>query len=138
MESTGIYWQSPYAALEQVGIQALVVNARHVKQVAGRMTDTGGAQRLAILARAGLLRGSFVPPARLRELRFVARHRQKLVGMLVSEKNRLHKTLSDAGIRLGVVVSDMHGKTARAMIEALIDGHTPTRVLTLADRRLKA
>lgn len=58
--------------------------------------------------------------------------------MLVSEKNRLHKTLSDAGIRLGVVVSDMHGKTARAMIEALIDGHTPTRVLTLADRRLKA
>jgi transposase len=35
MESTGIYWKSPYAALEAVGIRATVVNARHVKQVPG-------------------------------------------------------------------------------------------------------
>lgn len=104
----------------------------------GRKTDIGDAQWLATLARAGLLRGSFVPPTRLRKLRLVARQRQKLVGMLASEKNRLHKGLTDAGIRLGVVVSDVHGKTARAMIEALIDGQTPTQVLALANRRLKA
>ena len=59
-ESTGIYWKSPYAALEKQGIHALVVNARHVKQVPGRKTDFGDAQWLAILARSGLLRGSFV------------------------------------------------------------------------------
>ena len=35
MESTGIYWKSPYAALEQVGIVAKVVNARHVKNCTG-------------------------------------------------------------------------------------------------------
>lgn len=138
MESTGIYWKSPYAALERMGIAALVVNARHVKQVPGRKTDIGDAQWLATLARAGLLRGSFVPPARLRELRLVARQRVKLVGMLATEKNRLHKILTDAGIRLGVVVSDVHGKSARAMIEALLAGQTPTEVLGLADRRLKA
>jgi transposase len=66
MESTGIYWKSPYAALERCGIQALVVNARHVKQVPGRKTDIGDAQWLAILARSGLLRGGFVPPANFR------------------------------------------------------------------------
>ena len=79
MESTGIYWKSPYAALEAVGIQAKVVNARHVKNVPGRKTDVGDAHCLATLARAGLLRGSFVPPAKFRELRLIGRQRQKLV-----------------------------------------------------------
>jgi transposase len=138
MESTGIYWKSPYAALEAAGIRAKVVNARHVKQVPGRKTDIGDAQWLAMLSRAGLLRGSFVPPAKLRELRLIARQRQKLVGLLASEKNRLHKVLTDGGIRLGVVVSDVYGQSARAMIKALIQGAAPHEVLQLASRRLKA
>jgi transposase len=138
MESTGIYWKSPYAALEAVGIRAHVVNARHVKQVPGRKTDVGDAQWLATLSRAGLLRGSFVPPAKLRELRLIARQRQKLVGHLASEKNRVHKVLTDGGIRLGVVVSDLHGQSARAMVKAIIAGEPPHEVLKLASRRLKA
>lgn len=138
MESTGIYWKSPYAALEAVGIRAKVVNARHVKHVPGRKTDVGDAHWLATLARAGLLRGSFVPPAKLRELRLIARQRQKLVGQLASEKNRLHKVLTDSGIRLGVVVSDLHGQSARAMVKAIIAGQPPHAVLKLASRRLKA
>jgi transposase len=138
MESTGIYWRSPYAALETVGIRALVVNARHVKNVPGRKTDVGDAQWLATLARAGLLRGSFIPPAMLRELRLISRQRQKLVGQLSSEKNRLHKVLTDGGIRLGVVVSDVHGQSARAMIKALIAGRPPHDILEFASRRLKA
>ncbi len=138
MESTGIYWKSPYAALEAAGMRAQVVNARHVKNVPGRKTDVGDAQWLATLARAGLLRGSFIPPAKLRELRLIARQRQKLVGLLASEKNRLHKILTDGGIRLGVVVSDIHGQSARAMVKALIEGQPPHEVLQLASRRLKA
>ena len=138
MESTGIYWKSPYAALEQVGIVAKVVNARHVKNVPGRKTDIGDAQWLATLARAGLLRGSFVPPAKLRELRLISRQRQKLVGQLASEKNRLHKVLTDSGIRLGVVVSDLHGKSARLMVKAIIAGQPPEAIIKLASRRLKA
>jgi len=138
MESTGIYWKSPYAALEAVGVRAKVVNARHVKNVPGRKTDVADAQWLATLARAGLLRGSFVPPARLRELRLIGRQRQKLVGQLASEKNRLHKVLTDSGVRLGVVVSDLYGKSARAMVKAIIAGWTPQEVLVLASSRLKA
>jgi len=138
MESTGIYWKSPYAALEAVGIRALVVNARHVKNVPGRKTDVGDAQWLATLARAGLLRGSFIPPALLRELRLIARQRQKLVGQLASEKNRLHKVLTDSGIRLGVVVSDLHGQSARAMVKAIVAGRASHEVLDCASKRLKA
>jgi len=138
MESTGIYWKSPYAALEAVGIRAKVVNARHVKHVPGRKTDVGDAHWLAMLARAGLLRASFVPPAALRELRLIARQRQKLVGQLASEKNRLHKVLTDSGIRLGVVVSDLHGQSTRAMVKAIITGQAPQQVINLASRRLKA
>lgn len=138
MESTGIYWKSPYAALEAAGIRALVVNARHVKNVPGRKTDVGDAQWLATLARAGLLRGSFIPPAMMRELRLVSRQRQKLVGQLSSEKNRLHKVLTDGGIRLGVVVSDLHGQSARAMVKAIITGKPTQEVLELASKRLKA
>jgi transposase len=46
--------------------------------------------------------------------------------------------LTDGGIRLGVVVSDVHGQSARAMIKALIQGAAPHEVLPLASRRLKA
>jgi transposase len=69
MESTGIYWKSPHAALENVGIAARVLNAPHVKTVPGRKTDLTDAQWLATLARAGLLRASFIPQADIRHLR---------------------------------------------------------------------
>ncbi len=134
MESTGIYWKSPYAALEAVGIRAWVVNARHVKNVPGRKTDVGDAQWLATLARAGLLRASFLPPAEIRHLRLIARQRQKLGGILSSEKNRLHKLLADAGIRLNVLVSDLHGRAGRAMVKALIEGRPVPEILNLAGR----
>jgi len=134
MESTGIYWKSPYAALENVGILAWVVNARHVKNVPGRKTDVADAHWLATLARAGLLRQSFIPPADIRHLRLIARQRQKIGGMLASEKNRLHKLLADAGIRLNVLVSDIHGQAGRAMVKALIDGQSVPAVLNLAGR----
>jgi transposase len=137
MESTGIYWKSPYAALEKVGIRARVVNAQHVKKVPGRKTDTSDAEWLAMLARAGLLRGSFIPPEKLRNLRHISRYHQRTTAMLTSEKNRLVRLLSDAGIRLTAVVSDPHGVAARAMIDCLLDGGTPEQALRYTGR-LKA
>ena len=138
MESTGIYWKSPYAALETAGIRALVVNARYVKNVPGRKTDVADAQWLATLARAGLLHGSFIPPAQMRELRLISRERQKLVRYLSADKNRMHKILADSGVRLGVVISDIHGQSGRAMIKTLIAGQPINEVLACATNRLKA
>ena len=135
MQSTGVYWKSPFAALEAVGINAWVVNARHVKAVPGRKTDNmADAQWLATLARAGLLRASHVPRVDFRRLWLVARQRQKLVGVLSAEKNRLHKVLVDGGIRLNVLVSDVHGQSARAMIKALIRGAPISEILDLKGR----
>ena len=74
MESTGIYWKSPYAFLEQAGITTWVVNAHHVKHVPGRKTDMADSEWLAVLGRFGLVRGSFIPPQDLRELRLVSRY----------------------------------------------------------------
>jgi transposase len=128
MESTGIYWKSIYAALEQAGIPAHVVNARHARNVPGRKTDISDSEWLAQLGRFGLVKPSFVPPQDLRELRLVSRYRQKLAQTLAGEKNRLHKLLDDAGIKLGAVVADLGGVSAQAMIEGLIAG-TPVEQL---------
>jgi transposase len=137
MESTGIYWKSVYAALEAAGIPALVVNARHVKNVPGRKTDVADSEWLAQLARFGLLQGSFIPPKDLRELRLVSRYRRKLAGMLAGEKNRLHKLLDDAGVKLGGVVADIDGVSARKMVEGLIEGKAPSALATLGLGPLK-
>ena len=138
MESTGVYWKSVYEALEEQGVKIYVVNARYVKQVPGRKTDVLDSEWLAELARCGLLKPSFVPPKNLRELRLLTRYRQKLSGILAGEKNRLHKLLDDAGIRLGCVVSDIDGVSARQMIEALIEEKVvPSEVAELAKGRLR-
>jgi transposase len=137
MESTGIYWKSIYAHLERAGIQAWVVNAHFVKHVPGRKTDMNDSQWLAVLARFGLVRGSFIPPQDLRELRLVSRYRRKLTAMRASEINRLHKILDDGGIKLGGVVSDINGLSARAMVAGLIEGKSITALLDMARGRLK-
>jgi transposase len=137
MESTGIYWKNIYAALEKVGLPVSVVNARHVKQVPGRKTDVKDSQWLARLARYGLVKSSFIPPKDLRELRLIARYRTKLTGTLAGEKNRLHKTLDDAGVRLGNVVSEISGVTATEIIEGLITGMSIDNMLECTRGALK-
>ncbi len=137
MESTSIYWKAIFSALEGAGLTAHVVNARHVKNVPGRKTDVKDSQWLASLARFGLLRPSFIPPEDLRELRLLSRRRMKLKGILAGEKNRLHKVLDDAGIRLGSVVSDISGVSAQAIIDGLIDGMSPHQLMNFVRGRLK-
>lgn len=113
-----------------------MVNARHVKQVPGRKTDVKDSQWLAALARFGLLKGSFIPEKDLRELRVVTRYRIKLIGTLAGEKNRLHKLLDDAGIRLGNVVTDINGVSARSIINGLIEGKPSDQLLENIHGRL--
>jgi transposase len=137
MESTGIYWKGLYAHLERAGINVWVVNAHFVKHVPGRKTDMSDSQWLAVLARFGLVRGSFIPPQDLRELRLLSRYRRKLVAMRTSEVNRLHKILDDGGIKLGGVVSDINGLSAREMVAGLIDGKPINELLNMARGRLK-
>ena len=150
MESTGIYWKSVYAHLENAGVRAWVVNAHSIKYVPGRKpvlsvvegTDMADSEWLAVLARFGLVRASFIPPQDLRELRLVSRVLcqigRKLSAMCASEVNRLHKVLDDAGIKLGGVVSDINGVSARAMVSGLIEGKPVEQLLALAHGNMKS
>ena len=137
MESTGIYWKSVFAHLERAGMRAWVVNAHFIKHVPGRKTDMADSEWLAVLARFGLVRASFIPPQDLRELRLVSRYRRKLSAMCASEVNRLHKLLDDGGIKLGAVVSDVNGVSARAMVKGLIEQQSIEQLLDMARGRLQ-
>ena len=139
MEATGQYWKPIWYVLEERGLELLLVNARHVKILPGRKTDVGDAAWLCELAEHGLLRGSFVPPAAIRELRDLTRYRKRLIQTHTAECQRIHKTLEDASIRLGSVASDVLGVSGRAMLRALLDGERDPKVLAeLARGRLRS
>src|SRR5438270_13544809 len=85
MEATGQYWKPVWYVLEERGFALKLVNARHVKILPGRKTDVGDAAWLAELLEHGLLRGSFVPPPAIRELRDLTRYRKRLIQAVTSE-----------------------------------------------------
>lgn len=138
MESTGVYWKPVYYILED-SFTLLLVNAAHIKNVPGRKTDVRDCAWIAQLLGHGLLRGSFVPPVPIRELRDLTRYRKSLVHERTRETNRLHKLLEDAGVKLSSVATDILGVSGRAMVEALISGTTDAKVLAeLAKGRLRS
>jgi transposase len=137
MESTGVYWKPVHAVLEE-RFTCVVVNAAHVKQVPGRKTDVADCAWIAQLVEHGLVRGSFVPPRPIRDLRDLTRYRTTLTQDRVRQANRLHKVLEDAGIKLASVASDILGVSGRAMLTALVAGTTDPAVLAeLARGRLR-
>jgi transposase len=121
MESTGVYWKAVWNVLE--GHFLLVLgNAKKIKNVPGRKTDVKDAAWIASLLRCGLIEPSFVPPVDIRDLRDLTRYRRKLTGQVTSEKNRIHKILQDANVKLTTYVSDLFGKSGRALLEAIVNG----------------
>lgn len=128
MESTGVYWRPVYYVLEE-GFTCLLVNAAHLKHVPGRKTDVRDCAWIAQVLEHGLLRGSFVPPAPIRELRDLTRYRKSVIQERTRHANRLHKTLEDAGVKLASVANDILGVSGRAMLEALVHGTTDPAVL---------
>jgi transposase len=139
MEATGQYWKPIWYVLEERGFDLLLVNARHVKILPGRKTDVGDAAWLAELLEHGLLRGSFVPPPAIRQLRDLTRYRKRLIQAHSGECQRIQKTLQDAGIKLDSVAADILGVSGRAMLKALVAGQRDPGVLAeLARGRLRA
>lgn len=139
MEATGSYWKAPWYMLEErERFELKLVNANHVKILPGRKSDIADAEWLAELLEHGLLRGSFVPPAAIRELRDLTRYRKRLVQAHTAECQRIQKTLEDAGIKLDSVASDVLGVSGRAMLAALVAGERDPEVLAeLAKGRLR-
>jgi transposase len=121
-----------FEVCEEFQVNAMVVNAFHVKNVPGRKTDENDSEWLAKLSMSGLLNKSFIPGKDLREIRAVTRYRKKVVQNLASEKNRLAKYLDASGIRIGNVVSKIDGVSASLIIDHLLDkGELTLNDLTL-------
>jgi transposase len=140
MEATGVYWKPVWHILSTAGSFTLVLaNALHVKAVPGRKRDVSDAAWLADLQAHGLIEGSFVPPREVGELRSLMRTRKTLVRERASHIQRIQKTLEEANIKLDSVISDVVGKSGRAMLEAIIAGESdPKRLADLAHPRIKA
>ena len=138
IESTGDYWKPVFNILEGT-CEVVLVNAQHVKAVPGRKTDVKDAAWLAELLQHGLLRASFIPPVAQRELRDLTRYRSTFIQERVTLINRVQKLLEDANIKLAAVASDIMGVSGRAMLEALVAGHTdPQALAELAKGRLRS
>jgi transposase len=138
MEATGVLWKPVWNVLEG-RFTLLLVNPRHLKKVPGRKTDVTDAEWIAQLLQYGLLRASFVPCQRLRELRDLTRQRAQLAGEHTRAANRLHKILEDANIKLSTVATDVLGKSGRIMLRAMLNGEDdPERLADMAVGRLRA
>ena len=122
MESTASYWKPLYNILESSGLNAMVVNARHMKAVPGRKTDVKDSEWIADLLQHGLLQASYIPDRDQRELRELVNYRRSLVQDRTRELNRLQKMLEGANIKLSGTVADINGKSARSIIETILSG----------------
>ena len=139
MESTGVFWKPVFNILEGYGLTILVVNARHIKYVPGHKTDKKDSAWIAKLLLAGLLKGSFVPPVEIRNLRDMIRYRRKLEGVVTAEKNRSMRILEDANIKLSSVLSKVNGVSGERIVEALLGGETDTgKLANLCHGRVRA
>jgi len=137
MESTGVYWKPVFNLLEG-DFTVLLVNAAHIKTVPGRKTDIKDCEWIADVLAHGLVKGSFIPPEPIRDLRDLTRYRKSLIDERVREINRLQKLLESANIKLSSVATDIMGVSGKAMLEAILSGNTNPEVLAeLAKGRLR-
>ncbi len=139
MEATGVYWKPVWHILSDGDFTLILANAAHVKNVPGRKTDVADAIWLADLLAHGLIRASFVPEAPTQEMRALLRTRKQLVREQSSHVQRIQKTLEDANLKLGSVLTQIMGLSGRAILDALIAGErNPDTLLTLVQRGVKA
>jgi transposase len=129
MESTGVYWK-PISNILEDDFKIILVNARHVHQIPGHKTDKKDSKWLCKLLLAGLLKGSFIPPRKIRELRDLFRYKTKLIHQRTQEKNRILKILEDANIKLSSVLTDVFGATGTEIINAILDGEQDPKKLS--------
>jgi transposase len=140
LESTSDYWRPFYYLLEAAGLTVWLVNAAQAKNVPGRpKTDKIDAVWLAKLAERSMVSPSLVPTEPMRQVRDLARARFDLVEDRARVKQRIEKLLEDALIKISSVLTDIHGVSGRAMIEALIAGRrSPKALAELARGRARA
>ncbi len=130
MEATGDYWKPVYFLLESRGFDCQLYNAGQVKALPGRpKTDRADSVWLARITERGSVASSFVPPEPIRRLRTCTRYRRHLTQARTAEKQRAEKLLEDGHLKLSSVISDIHGVSGRAMLDAIAAGQRDPKAL---------
>lgn len=138
MESTGVYWIPVFQILESRGLEVILVNARHVKNVPGKKTDVQDCQWLQQLHTYGLLNGSFRPDADICILRSYVRQRDNLIRSAAAHIQRMQKALTQMNLQLHKVISDITGATGIAIIKAILEGERDPKILSkLRNKQIK-
>ena len=138
LESTGKYWIPIYNVLEDV-MEICLAHPKYVKAIRGKKTDKKDAQWIADLYKHDLVAGSFIPPAKIRQLRDLFRYRMKLTHLQTSEKNRYQNSLTWSNLQIASVVSDVFGKSAQKIIQSVLDNpEEKPDIASLVHRRMKA
>jgi transposase len=139
MESTGVYWIPLFEILEARGIEVVLVNAHHLRNVRGRKSDVTDCEWLRELHSVGLLNASFRPAADIVVLRTYLRQRASLVEEASSHIQRMQKSLTQMNLMLYVVLSDITGATGLKIIRSILDGQRdPAALASHRDHRCKA
>lgn len=137
MEATGVYWIALYELIELSGIEVCLVNPKEVKQVKGRKTDPKDCRWIQKVFSAGLVRQSYVPAGKLKELRMMVREREDIISMGSAYVNKMQKSLELMNIKLSGVLAQVHGASSVRMIEAIINGERDAQqLLLLCDKRI--
>ena len=138
MESTGVYWKPVWHILEGA-FEMVLGRAKDMRNVPGRKSDQNDASWIADLLAHGLIRGSFVPPGPIQELRDLTRTRKQLTRERGQHVQRIQKVLEDANVKLSNVLTDIQGLSGRMILKAITDGATdPDQLARLAHPRVKA
>lgn len=130
MESTGVYWGTLYAVLEEIGIEVYLVNGRDVKNMPGRKSDVKDCQWLRQLHSYGLLRKSFIPGGDIRKIRSYLRLRQDHIRATATQVHLMQKALTQMNIRLTEVIDDISGVSGMRILRAILEGERDPGVLT--------
>ena len=138
MEATGIYWIPLFFKLKESGIDVILVNAHEVKNISEKKTDEADSEWLMLLHTYGLLKASYQPENEARQVRNLARHRGNILKSAGKEVQHMQKAMKQMNIKLSNVLSDIVGKSGRAIIDAILKGERRPEVLAqLADGRCK-
>jgi hypothetical protein len=129
MEATGVYWVILYEILEEAGIDIWLVDGRQTKQVPGRKTDVKDCQWIQELHSFGLLNKCLVVNTDIKELRGYLRLREDHIQSSAMHINHMQKALTLMNIRLKEVLSQIHGASGLAIIEAILNGERNKNVL---------
>jgi len=138
MEATGVYWLYAYTVLEAAGLELVVVNGRHVRNLPGRKTDMADCQWLATLHAHGLLRGGFVPPAAIRRLQDYQRLRADHIVGAASQVQKMQQAMERMNIKFHDVISDLVSVSGLKIIRAILAGQRdPEALLGLCDAQIQ-